>query len=111
MMIFLPFIVETDMRRLGGWVSASPEFDGLVSVSAVKSAFGVAGDSLRSLLTPVPATKGSAGHRVRPRHGGPGQSSRARAAEAAARAASPVVSQPMPANRQLPITSVVSSRS
>jgi hypothetical protein len=38
-------------------VSASPEFDGLVFVSVVKSAFGVARDSLRSLLTPVPPTK------------------------------------------------------
>ena len=41
----------------------------------------------------------------------PVQSSRARAADAAARAASPVVSQPMPANRHDPTTSVVSSSS
>ena len=110
-MIMVLSCIRTGLRWSVVGVSASPEFDGLVSVSVVKSAFGVAGDSLRSLLTPVPPTKGSAGHRVRPRHGGPGQSSRARAAEAAARAASPEVSQPMPANRQDPMTSVVSSRS
>ena len=38
-----------------------------------------------------------------------GQASRARAADAAARAASPEVSQPMPANRHEPTTSVESS--
>jgi hypothetical protein len=34
-----------------------PGWDDLVSVAAVKSAFGVASDSLRSPLTAVPATK------------------------------------------------------
>ena len=42
---------------------------------------------------------------------GESQSSRALAAEAAANAASPAVSQPMPANRHDPITSVLSASS
>jgi hypothetical protein len=45
------------MRQSVVGVSASPVLDDLVSVSVVKSAFGVAGDSLRSLLTPAPPTK------------------------------------------------------
>ena len=40
-----------------GGVSASPELDCLVFVSAVQGACGVAGDSLRSPLTAVPSTK------------------------------------------------------
>ena len=92
--------------------SASPELDCLVFVSAVQGACGVAARFAPLTLDCRSSDQGIGWSSGEAEIWSPGfQSSRARAAEARARAASPVVSQPMPAYRHDPITSVVSSSS
>lgn len=111
-MINLPF--SLDLNNVPNAVvrcTASPDLDGVVSGSAVQGAYGVAARFAALTLDRRSSDQGPPGYRVRPSCGQPSQSSRARVAEAAARAASPEVSQPMPANRQLPITSVVAATS